>query len=165
MSTVTVKSKKGLDQLFQVLDEKSRAILWYLWWHRHAGISELREVIDAANDFEVLYRLREVINEQSLRLWGRTIVSFEESKMDAQSGAMVLFSWWFLDGGNVPLSDGNKPLVDVFYEKDSISIITQVPTSVDQSQREVSYKNGVLKVRLGKRKSNGTGKRDKQERR
>ena len=65
MAAVSVKTRKELTRLLQVLDEKSRAILWHLWWHRHAGISELRELIDAASDFEVLYRLREVINEQS----------------------------------------------------------------------------------------------------
>ena len=163
MSAVTVKPRKGLDQLLQVLDEKSRAILWHLWWHRHADISELRELIDAASDFEVLYRLREVINEKSLRLWGRPIVSFEQSKMDSRSGAIVLFNWWFLDEEKFPISAGNKPLVDIFDEKDSISIIARVPTSVNPAQREVSYKNGILKVRLGKRKSNGTGKREKKE--
>jgi hypothetical protein len=158
MGPVTIKTKKGLTQLLQALDEKSRAILWHLWWHRHAGISELRELIDVAGDFEVLYRLKEVINEQALRLQGRPIISFEQSRMDSRSGEMVLFSWWFLDEENVLTSDGNKPLVDLFNNKDSISIIAQVPTSVDPAQREVSYKNGVLKVRLGKRKSNGTGK-------
>ena len=66
---------------------------------------------------------------------------------------------------NVPISAGNKPLVDIFDEKDSISIITQVPTSVDQSQHEVLYKNGILKVGLEKRKNNGTdkGKRRKED--
>jgi HSP20 family molecular chaperone IbpA len=83
--------------------------------------------------------------------------------MDSRSGTIVLFSWWFLDGENVPISDEKKPLVDIFCEKDSISIITQVPTSVDQSQREVLYKNGILKVRLGKRKSNETDKGEKKE--
>jgi HSP20 family molecular chaperone IbpA len=66
-----------------------------------------------------------------------------------------------MDGENAPITDGNKPLVDIFLEKDSISIIAQVPTSVDQSQREVLYKNGILKVRLGKRKNDGTGTREK----
>jgi hypothetical protein len=122
MGAVIVKPRKGLDQLLQVLDEKSRAMLWHLWWHRHADISELRELIDTASDFEVLYRLREVINEQSLRLWGRPIVSFEQSKIDSRSGTIVLFNWWFLDGENVPISDGNKPLVDIFCEKEIISI-------------------------------------------
>jgi HSP20 family molecular chaperone IbpA len=148
-STVITRTKKGLTQLLQVLDEKSRALLWYLWWHRHAEIPELRELINAT-DFEVLYRLEEVINEQAQRLWGRPIVSFEQSRIDSRNGEMVVFNWWFLDEENVPISAGNKPLVDIFNEKDSISIIAQVPTSVDPTQREVSYKNGILKVRLKK---------------
>jgi hypothetical protein len=150
--TVITRTKNGLTQLLQVLDEKSRAILWYLWWHRHAEISELRELIDAT-DFEVLYRLKEVINEQAQRLWGRPIVSFEQSRMDSRNGESVLFSWWFLDEENVPISTGNKPLVDIFNEKDGISIIARVPTSADPAQHEVSYKNGILKVRLGKKKN------------
>ena len=157
MGAVTVKTRKELTHLLQILDEKSRAMLWHLWWHRHADISELRELIDAASDFEVLYRLREVINEQSLRLWGRPVVGFEQANIDSLSGEKILFSWWFLDEENVPMSDGNKPLVDLFNDKESISIIAQVPTSVDQSQREILYKNGILKVRLEKRMSNGTG--------
>jgi hypothetical protein len=163
MAAVSVKTRKELTQLIQILDEKSRAILWHLWWHRHADISELRELIDAASDFEVLYRLKEVINEQALRLWGRPVVSFEQARVDSFSGEKILFNWWFLDEENVPISDGNKPLVDLFNEKDSISIIAQVPTSVDPAQHEVLYKNGILKVGLGKRKSNGTGKGEKKE--
>ena len=151
MGTVITKTNKVLSQLLDALDEKSRAILWYLWWHRHAEIAELRELTNAAGDFEVLYRLKEVINEQSQRLWGRSVVGFEQSRMDSSIGEMVLFSWWFLDEDNVPSPAGNKPLVDVFNEKDSLSIIAQVPTSVDPTQREVSYKNGILKVRLGKK--------------
>jgi len=163
MAAVSVKTRKGLSQLLQVLDEKSRAMLWHLWWHRHAGISELRELIDAASDFEVLYRLKEVINEQAQRLWGKAVVSFEQARIDSLSGEKVLFSWWFLDEGNVPISAGNKPLVDIFNEKDRISIIAQVPISVDPTHHEFCYKNGILKVGLEKRKHNGTGKGEKKE--
>jgi HSP20 family molecular chaperone IbpA len=158
IGTVLTKTNKVLSQLLDVLDEKSRAILWYLWRNRHAEISELRELINATGDFEILYRLKEVINEQSQRLWGRSVVSFEQSRMDSRIGEMVLFSWWFLDEENIPGSTGNKPLVDVFNDKDNLSIIAQVPTSVDPTQREISYKNGVLEVRFKKRKSNGTVK-------
>ncbi len=146
----TTKTRRGLAQLLRVLDEKSRAILWHLWWHRHAEIAELRELIAATGDFEVLYRLKEVINEQAQKLWGKPIVNFEESRIDSLSGKMVLFSWWFLDEQNVPLSNGNKPLVDVFNEKDSISIIAQVPTLVDPAQHEVLYKNGILRITVRK---------------
>jgi len=154
----TPKTRYGLARLLQILDEKSRALLWHLWWHRHAEISELRELINATGDFEVLYRLNDVINEQSLRLWGRPIVNFEQSRIDSLTGEVVVFNWWFMDEENVPISIGNRPLVDVFNEKDKLSIIAQVPTSVDPAQYEVSHKNGILRVRLGKRKNDGTGK-------
>jgi hypothetical protein len=160
---VTIKTQKGLTQLLQAIDEKSRSMLWHLWWHRHANISELRELIDAASDFEVLYRLKEVINGQALRLWGRPVVSFEQARIDPLSGEKVLFNWWFLDEESVPVSDGNKPLVDIFNDKDSISIIAQVPTSIDPAHYEFCFKNGILKVGLEKRKSHGNGKGEKKE--
>lgn len=164
---VATKSKiKGdLAQLLEVLDERSRAILWHLWWHQHAEISELRELIDAPSDFEVLHRLKEVINEKSQRLWGKPIVGFEQSKFDPISGEKVLFSWWFLDEDNVPISGGDKPLVDVFHEKDGITIIAQLPASVDVDQTDVRFKNGIfiLKIRLRKRESDGA-KREKGKR-
>ena len=148
------KIKGDLAQLLEVLDEKSRAILWHLWWHRHAEISELRNLIDAPSDFEVLHRLKDVINEKTQRLWGKPIVGFEQSKTDPVSGEKVLFSWWFLDEENVPISGGDRPLVDVFSEKDGVTVIAQLPTSVDLAQHELWYKNGILKVRLKKKVSN-----------
>jgi len=149
---VVTKSKiKGdLAELLEVLDGKSRAILWHLWWHQHAEISELRNLIDAPGDFEVLHRLKEVINEKAQRLWGKPIVGFEQSKTDPVTGEKVLFSWWFLNEESVPISGGNKPLVDVFNEKDSVTVIAELPTSVNLSQPEIRYKNGVLKIRLRK---------------
>jgi len=143
-------TEKDLSQLLEVLDEKSRAILWHLWWHRHAEISELRDIIDAPGDFEVLHRLKEVINVKAQRLWGKPIVGFEQSKTDPVSGEKVLFSWW-LDEENIPLSDGDKPLVDVFNEKDSVTVIAQLPTSVDLAQADIQFKNGILKVKLKKK--------------
>ncbi len=144
------QTKKGLEQLLWVLDEKSRAMLWHLWWHRHAEISELRRLINANNDFEVLCRLNGVINQQAKRLWGRPAVSFQQSGIDLLSGQKVLFSWWFLDGENVTVSEETKPLVDVFADKDGLSITAQVPTWVDPSHHELRYRNGVLKLTLHK---------------
>jgi len=147
------KIKGDLAQLLEVLDERSRAILWHLWWHRHAEISELRELIDVPGDFEVLHRLKEVINEKSQKLWGKPIVGFEQSKTDPVTGEKVLFSWWFLDEENVPISGGDRPLVDVFNEKDSVTVIAQLPTSVDPGHTDIQFKNGILKVRLRKKES------------
>jgi hypothetical protein len=124
--------------------------LWHLWWHRHAEISELRDIIDAPGDFEVLHRLKEVINGKAQQLWGKPIVGFEQSRVDLVSGEKVLFSWWLLAEGNIPLSSGDKPLVDVFNEKDSVTVIAQLPTSVDLNHPDIQFKNGILKVRLKK---------------
>ena len=153
-----------LSELFEALDERSRAILWHLWGHRHAQISELRDIIDAASDCEVLSRLKEVINGRSQELWGRPVVSFEESKNDPLTGEKVLFSWWLLDWDYVPLTSGNKLFVDVFDEKDNITIVAQLPawdspapTKTDNKNaapevrvKYVKYKNSILQIGLEK---------------
>lgn len=148
---VATKNERGLTQLLEVLDERSRAVLWHLWWHRHAEISELRDIIDAPGDFEVLHRLKEVINAKAQQLWGKPIVGFEQSRIDPVSGEKVLFNWWFLDEGNIPLPGGDKPLVDLFNERDSVTVIAQLPTSVEPALTDIQFRNGVLKVRLKKK--------------
>jgi hypothetical protein len=143
-----VEAREDLGQVLQALDEKSRAILWFLWWHGHADISELRGVIDAADDFEILDRLKEVINGNARKLWGRPIVGFDQSRTDPLTGEKVLFSWWFLGKENICGPCG--PLVDVFNEKDSVTVIAEIPTSVDLDQMDVRFRHGILKVRLPK---------------
>jgi hypothetical protein len=145
------KVKENLAQLLEPLDAKSRAILWHLWWHRHAGVAELMELIDAPSAFEVLHRLKEVINVKAQHLWGKPIVGFEQSKIDPLNGEKVLFSWWFLGEGNVPMSDGDKPLVDVFNEKDGVTVIAQLPTSADLKRTDIQFRNGILKIGLRKK--------------
>lgn len=148
---MATKTREDLTQLTEVLDEKSRAMLWHLWWNRHAGISELRGIIDALDDFEILHRLKEVINGKAQQLWGKPMVRFEQSKIDPVSGEKVMFSWWLVDEEDVPALDGNKPLMDVFNEKDSVTVIAQLPTSVELTHPDIQFKNGILKVRLKKR--------------
>ena len=142
--------KKGLAQFLHSLDEKSRAILGYLWWHRHAEIAELRNTGDTADDFEVLYRLKEVINRKSQNLWGKPIVSFEQSKIDPLTGEKILFSWWYLDEEDVLVSGVDSALVDVFNEKDSVIIIAQLPASVNLTAPDIQFKNGILRVKFKK---------------
>ena len=140
--------QNGLAHFLQSLDEKSRAILWHLWWRRHAEISELRNLFDASDDFEVLYRLKEIINGKSQELWGKPLVSFEQSKIDTLTGEKILFSWWFVGEEDALISGGDKALVDVFNEKDSVIIIAQLPTSVNLTAPDIQFKNGILKVKL-----------------
>jgi HSP20 family molecular chaperone IbpA len=142
--------QKGLAHFLQGLDEKSRAILWHLWWRRHAEISELRNLFDASDDYEVLYRLREVINEKSQEFWGKPIVSFEQSKIDPLTGEKILFSWWYMDEEDVLVSGVESALVDVFNEKDNVIIIAQLPTSVNLTAPDIQFKNGILRVKFKK---------------
>jgi len=152
------KVKVDFAHLLDILDEKSRAILWHLWWHRHAEISELRNLIDASSDFEVLQRLKEVINGKARELWRKPVVAFKESSIDLVSGDKVLFSWWFLEEEDVPVSTGGRPLVDVLNEKDNVVVIVQLPTSANLAQTDLQLKHGILKITFGKKENNGTGR-------
>lgn len=140
------KTEGNLTQILPNLDEKSRAILWYLWWHRHAEIAELRNLGDIVDDYDVLYRLKEIINKKSHDLWGKPIVGFEQSKIDALTGEKVLFSWWYLDEENAPLLNAGSALMDMFNEKDNVTIIAQLPVSVNLTAPDIQFKNGILKV-------------------
>ena len=37
---------------------KRAGLYWHLWWRQHADLSKKIKLIDAASDFEVLYRLK-----------------------------------------------------------------------------------------------------------
>jgi hypothetical protein len=141
---------KGLAQLLECLDDKSRAILWYLWWHRHAELAELRKVANSRDDYEVLYRLKEVINRQSQELQGKPIAGFEQSRIDPLSGDKVLFSWWYLDTEDLAAANAGKRLVDIFDEQDNVTIFVQVPAAIHISAPEIQIKNGILKMKFAK---------------
>jgi hypothetical protein len=143
-------AKRDLAQFLQVLDARSRAILHYLWWHRHAEISQLRNAGDKLEDSEVLYRLKEVINKKSQDLWGRHIVDFEQSKIDPITGEKILFSWWYIDEDDLPVSGEGGALVDVFNEKERIIIIAQIPVSIDLNAPDIQLKNNILRVEFKK---------------
>ena len=143
------RSEGDLNQLLELLDDKSRAILWHLWWNRHAPIDELRDLINAEQDFEVLSRLRDSINVQAQRILNRPVVSFEKTKVDPVTGKKVLFNWWFLDEDSrlFPGRKG-KTLVDIFNEGDGVTLIAQLPELVNISAPDIEYRNGVLRIRL-----------------
>jgi hypothetical protein len=140
--------KGDLGKILDVMDEKSRQILWYLWWNHHAEIGELTELTEAETDMEVLSRLKS-INLTAKQILGKEILSFQSSKVDPVTGEKVLFSWW-LDEGLLP-GKRAEPLVDIFEENDHIAIIAQLPAPVELTREaQVECKNGVLRVKIDK---------------
>jgi len=138
-----------LGKILDIVDEKSRQILWYLWWNRHADIGELVELTKADSDMDLVSRIRGVINPAAQDVLGREIVRFETSRVDPVTGERVLFSWW-LEGGS-PFGKRREPLVDVFEEDGHVAIIAQLPAPLELAKEaQVESKDGVLRIRVGK---------------
>lgn len=152
VGAVAIRTKDELGQFLDSLDEKSRTILWHLWWNRHASIAELRSLVDASSDFDILSRLKDVINKKAQEVQSKPIVGFEQSKTDPLTGEKVLFEWWFLDEQeeDFRLNQKGRPLIDVFDEKETFTIIVTLPAFADVSSAKVEAKNGIMKVTLRK---------------
>ncbi|TCO77365.1 hypothetical protein [Marinisporobacter balticus] len=148
------QSKQNVSLFLDALDEKSRKIFWYFRWHGHARLAELVDIIGAANDMEVLYRLREVINPTAIRIFGKPVLEFCESKVNPINGKKVIFNWWLLDfeEGKQPLTGEDKRiLMDVFDEEDQIMIVAEVSPSVRvKDMAKVEEKHGILSIKLEK---------------
>ena len=146
--------KEELRLFMEALDEKSRRIFWHFRYHGHVRLPELTELINASNNMEVLYRLREVINPLAISVLGRPLVDFCESRIDRVTGKKVLFHWWLLDftEDNQPQTGvGGKPVLDLFDEHDHIVIISEVSPSLTVSDRaKVEQRQGILSIRLDK---------------
>ncbi len=146
--------KENISLFLNALDEKSRKIFWYLRCHGYARLSELAELIRASTDMEVLYFLREIINPIAVRIFGRPVLEFFESRIDRITGKKVLFNWWIMDfiQDNQPLiGKGEKPLVDLFNEDDQIVIISEISPSVRVRDRvKVEQRHGILSIWLDK---------------
>jgi len=145
------KEKPGRDlgKILDLLDEKSRQILWYLWWNRHAEIDELVELTKAHSDMDILLRIKGVINPAAQDVLGRELVRFENARIDPVTGEKVLSSWWLEEGSL--LGRRREPLVDIFEENGHIAIIAQLPASLDLAgEAQVESKDGVLRIRVAK---------------
>jgi hypothetical protein len=146
-----------LSEILWFLDEKSRQILWYLWWNRHAEIGELAQLTEAETDMEVLSRIKQAINPAAEDILGEEIVKFENSKVDPITGKKVLFSWWLAEG--LLRGERREPLVDIFEENNHIVIIAQLPAPLELAgQARVEYKDGILKINVEKLPSQGEAK-------
>ncbi|TGE37311.1 hypothetical protein E4K67_15830 [Desulfosporosinus fructosivorans] len=147
-------NKEEFRLFMDALDEKSRRLFWHFRCHGHVRLAELTELINATNNMEVLYRLREVINPLAVSILGRSLVDFCESRIDRVTGKKVLFHWWlqdFTEVNQLQTEVGGKPALDLFDEHDHIVIISEVSPSLTVSdQVKVEQRPGILSIRLDK---------------
>lgn len=167
-----------LDKFMSGIDDKSKQIIWYMLSHGHANIRELADLINAANDNDVLVRVREVINPLSKKNFGKEIMKFESTKIEPATGNKILFSWWLTE--KVLEFDSTDEMLDVFDEKNCVKIVAELPSVNEKDIRidtegsiltisakdyhkniplfcpvkgieEKTYRNGILEIRLRKR--------------
>jgi len=118
-------NKETIDKIAEELDSDSQEILIYLWQKGHARIEELAELIDAYNHMDVLLRIKERINPTAERIIGSSILSFEKSKFEPETGKKILFNWWILGQGEK--KKGKEILLDIFDEEEYLNIIMELP--------------------------------------
>jgi len=118
-------NEETIDKIARELDFNSQEILIYLWQKRHAGIEELAELIEAPNHMDVLLRIKEHINPTAERIIGSSILSFEKSKIEPETGKKILFNWWCL--GRREKKEEKEILLDLFDEEDYLNVIMELP--------------------------------------
>ena len=118
--------EETIDKIAKELDSDSRAVLIYLWQNRHARIEELAELIDAPNHMDILFRIREVINPAAEKVLGYSILSFENSKVDGETGRKIPFSWWIARKKVPKEEDARRPILDIFDERDHLTVVVEL---------------------------------------
>ncbi len=114
-----------LEKISEQLDSDGRDILWYLWEKGHATINRLAEVIQAPHHTHVLMVIRDTINPVAEKVLGYPILSFEKRRLDADTGEIITFRWWFI-GKKERFLPNEERLVDIFDEGEQIRVIMEV---------------------------------------
>lgn len=178
MAAITTTQTEGgkTDAFFESLDHKSRQIIEYAAKNGgHGSIREFARLIDAPSDMDVLFRIRDVINRSSRRIFGRPFMRFEERRIDKATGKIMTFRWWLDEKIPVLMTTD----AEIFDEGNSIRVvIARGPPDLkavldegrtlvlsggarQQSRRKIelpcrvrdpktSFKNGVVEVKLDK---------------
>lgn len=140
------RTHSGTADFFKRFDQTSRSILMYLSENGHATLEEMSAATNASH-FEVLHRLKEVIIPESVKLFGKPLVTFMESATDPLTGERILFSWWLDDG---VLHKTGHPEVT---EDDDAIIVTmeRAESDLPRSMRaSASCKHGILEILVKK---------------
>ena len=116
----------GIRRLLEELDSDSQEILSYLWRKKHANIDELASLCPALNHMDILSKIRGAINPSAERLLGCSLLTFEWSKKDDETGKIITYSWW-VTGKIQPKDEFEKRTVDIFDEEGYLSMVMELP--------------------------------------
>jgi len=119
-------NQEMLDSVLKELDPYSQELVSYLWQNRHATIIELADLIDAPTHMDVLLRIKGVINPTAEKVIGSPLLVFERSRVDDETGEMVLFSWWVITQTVIKETDKKVTRVDIFDEEDRIDLVADL---------------------------------------
>jgi HSP20 family molecular chaperone IbpA len=117
-------NQEAIDRILAELDLESRAIVTYIWQKKYATIEELASLFDASNHMDVLLRIKEVINPLAEKMIGTPLLVFEKSKIDAETGKKILFSWWIM--GVERKESRRRGFVDLLDEGGYLRIIMEL---------------------------------------
>ncbi len=130
------------------LDNRSRAMLWHFLMKGHAELAELRDIAGFESDMDALMHIKEVFNPSAQEFFGRPALIFHRLMVNPQTGEKVLFNWW-LDIDVWPAGVRKEPVVDLFEDSGTVTVVAEVP-DILVSSAEINCKNGILTVRLQK---------------
>lgn len=143
LSELILIDERAVDKVARQLDLPSSEILWYMWEHRHAPIDELAQLVDAPSHMDILLKIRGIINPVAERVIGSPILSFEQSRVDPETGEKVLFSWWLV--GRKYEERREEALVDVFDEGNHLTVIMEL-SGVQEEDIRLRLEGGKLIV-------------------
>lgn len=134
------------------LDNRSKAVFWYLWIKGHAELAEIREVAEFESDMDALRHIRKVLNPCAQEYLGQPALVFHRLRLNRETGQHVLFNWWL--GIDSLSADGRKePIVDLFEDAGTFTVVAEAP-GIETCRAEIGYRNGILTVRLPKIQQN-----------
>ncbi len=141
-------NKGAIEEISAQLDSDGQDILWFMWENRHARINQLADLIDAPNHTHVLLIIKETVNPVGQKVVGCPVLSFERSKLDPETGELILFSWWLV-GQLDRCVPSEERLLDIFDEDSHIQVIMEV-RGIHISDVRLDYTRDVLTVRSHK---------------
>lgn len=152
MNDTSCDLKSRLGMFLKGLDNRSRAMFWYLWIKGHAELAELRDVAEFENDMDALRHIRKVLNPRAQEYLGKPAIVFHRLRLNRETGEQVLFNWWL--GINALSAGGRKePIVDLFEDAETVTVVAEAP-GIEACRAEIGYRNGILTVRLPKIQQN-----------